>query len=85
MLIPICPSCGALLANIEIPYESDMEALYAKYGKDDKIDHETISSNNLNNFPDFLLEKEKIVLKYTKRNCCRIRLINYVDVASVVN
>ena len=85
MLIPICPSCGALLANIQIPYELDMEALYAKYGKDEKIDHEIISSNDIDKFSDFLLEKEKIVKKYTKRNCCRIRLINYIDLASVIN
>ena len=81
MLYPICPTCGALLANIQLPYQRDMEKLCLEYG----IDHDTLSKEMIYD-NDFNKKKEAIVNKYTDPNryCCRFRLTNFVDIVRIV-
>ena len=80
MLFPICPTCGALLSNIQIPYENDMQALYKKHSIDGLAKKPTDDE-------EFNVAKMAIVNKYTSpdRYCCRMRLINYSDIVRIVN
>lgn len=82
MLYPLCPSCGSLLSNIQLPYERDMLALCEKYN----IDHEAMSRGIVDN-DKFNKEKQNIVNKYTDKHryCCKMRLTNYVKVVELVN
>ena len=81
MLYPVCPSCGALLSNIQLPYQKDITALYEKYNMD--ID----SISKCINLKEFKEEKEKIMNKYTDvdRYCCRMRLANFCDLVKLIN
>ena len=82
MLYPICPTCGAITANIQLPYQRDMRNLCDEYG----VDHEMMSRALLHD-AKFNAAKEKILNKYTDRDryCCRMRLTNFTDVVELVH
>lgn len=82
MLYPICPTCGSLLANIQIPYQKDLHELCEKYN----IDVESMSKS-MNSNEEFNKEKRAIVDKYTEqhRYCCRMRLTNFTDLVRLIN
>ena len=79
MLYLVCPTCGTLLGNIQLPYQRDIEALCNKYD----IDHETISRAAYSK--EFMTEKEKIVNKYVDNMCCKMRLVNFSDIVRIIN
>lgn len=82
MLYPICPTCGALLANIQLPYQRDMKKLCDEYG----VDHELLSRTLLHD-EKFNKKKEEILNKYTEpdRYCCRMRLTNFCNIVELVH
>ena len=81
MLYPICPTCGALLSNIQIPYQRDLKALCERYN----IDIELLSRGIINN-DEFNDDKIRIIDKYTDyhRYCCKMRLTNFSDLVRIV-
>ena len=81
MLYPICPTCGALLSNIQIPFENDIKKLCEKYN----VDIEEMSRHLLRD-ADFNVEKKAIVDKYTDPNryCCRMRLLGYCKLVDII-
>lgn len=81
MLHPVCPTCGNILSNIQLPYQNDMKRLCEKY----KIDHNSLSSGLIDN-DKFNEEKTAIVNKYTEphRYCCKMRLTNFSDIVNIV-
>ena len=82
MLYPICPTCGALLSNIQLPYQKDIRELCEKYN----VDLELMSRGIVNN-KEFNDEKRKILDKYTDadRYCCRMRLPNFSELVKIIN
>ena len=81
MLYPICPTCGALLSNIQLPYQRDIKDLCEKYN----VDVELLSRGIVDD-DKFNLEKEKIIDKYTDthRYCCKMRLTNFCEIVKIV-
>ena len=81
MLYPICPTCGALLSNIQLPYQRDIKELCEKYN----VDLELMSRGIVNN-TQFNNEKERIINKYTDidRYCCRMRLPNFSELVKII-
>lgn len=79
MLPPLCMTCGTLLANIQLPYQRDMDELCAKYG----IDNESIARSLYT--AEFIKHREKIVAKYVSRMCCKFRLTNFSDIVRIIN
>ncbi len=81
MLFPICPSCGTILANIQLAYQRDMIELCERYNINyDSLSHGAIIANE-----KFSEDKRKIVDRYVDRMCCKMRLINFSDVARLIN
>ncbi len=82
MLYPVCPTCGALLSNIQLPYQRDIRALCEKYN----VDIETMSRGIVND-ENFNKEREQIINRYTEpdRYCCRMRLLNFSELVNIVN
>jgi hypothetical protein len=81
-LYPVCPTCGGLLSNIQLPYMRDIVELCAKYN----VDLEKMSGGIFND-KDFNDAKTAILDKYIPdRNqyCCRMRLTNFKDLARIV-
>jgi len=81
MLYPVCPTCGNILSNLQIPYQNDLRRLCEKYN----IDIELMSRGIVNN-DEFNKEKEKILDKYTYKDkyCCKMRLTNFSDLVRLV-
>lgn len=81
MLICICPSCGSILSNLELPYMRDLKELCEKYD----VDMELMSRGIINN-EEFNREKEEIMDKYTDRDyyCCRMRLGNFCALVKII-
>jgi hypothetical protein len=81
MLYPICPTCGALLLNIQLPYEHEMEQLCEKYN----ITLNALS-HNTNISIDCILDKQTIIDKYTDKDryCCRMRLGNFIKLVELI-
>jgi hypothetical protein len=81
MLYPVCPTCSALLSNIQLPYTADVKDLCNRYN----IDIEAISNGTLNN-PVFDKEKEEIMNKYVDKDkyCCKMRLGNFTNQVELI-
>ena len=81
MLYPICPTCGALLSNIQLPYQRDIKELCERYN----IDLDLATRGIINNI-EYNVEKIKILDKYTdvNRYCCRMRLLNFTDIVKII-
>lgn len=82
MSYPVCPTCGALLSNIALPYQRDIKELCERYNVDIELMSRGIVYND-----KFNEEKKKIVDKYTDpdRYCCRMRLQNASDLVRIVH
>lgn len=81
MLLPICPSCGTILANIQLAYQRDMIELYERYN----INYDSLSPGSIISNEKLSEDKRKIVARYVDRMCCKMRLINFSDVARLIN
>lgn len=81
MLYPVCPSCGTILSNIQLPYKRDIHNLCEKYN----IDIEVLSRGIVQN-DKFTKEKEDILRKYidVNRYCCSMRLTNFSDLVKII-
>ena len=82
MLYPVCPTCGSLLSNIQLPYQKDIRILCDKYN----IDPETLSKGSSGN-KQFDIDRIDILNKYIDRDriCCRMRLANFSDLVRIIN
>ena len=80
MLYSLCPTCGTLLANIQIPYQNDLIELCDKYN----VSHEAISQGTLMKNKEFAKAKEELVSKYVDRMCCKMRLISFSDLVRLI-
>ena len=64
MLFFICPSCGMLLADKQIPFEKGMERICSGKKSQKNIDD----------------AKKKLLYDVgAERYCCRMRILTYVD------
>lgn len=76
-----CPSCGHYLANIILPYQNDMKKLA------EKLDLHIDDLSREKDDKGILKNKSDILDKYTEKDryCCRMRLMNTIDIVNVVN
>jgi DNA-directed RNA polymerase subunit N (RpoN/RPB10) len=70
MLYPRCPSCGGMLAHLEVTYENK---------KRDICNNPNITDKQK------LLEIKKIIDELgLLRYCCKLRLLTYIDLIDIV-
>lgn len=72
MLYIKCPTCGRYLADKVIPYETELK----KICDDDKLSNEEKNTKKI-----ALVDSLKIP---RDRYCCRMRLITYLQLATIV-
>jgi hypothetical protein len=77
----ICTECGAYLGNKQIAYEEDMKNIAQKFNVSD----ESLSRWNVENNEEYENEKSAVVLKYCKRYCCTMKLMNYSRLVNIVS
>jgi len=80
MLYPICPTCGALLSNIQLAYQKDLSELCSKYSISLDMMSKIIKSN------EFIEDHKKIIDKYCDKHryCCRMRLTNFCELVKLI-
>lgn len=79
MLYTICPSCQTLLSHIQIPYKNDVDLLFAKYAKKYNDNEREIKKD-----ANFIKENEAILNKYVDNWCCKMRVISYCPLVTII-
>lgn len=74
MLPTRCFTCGHVLANLELEFESKIQEI----DNDIKLNDEQKAEAKRNVINKLLPDR------WTKRYCCRMRLLSYVDLIKVV-
>ena len=64
MLYPVCPTCGHLLADIEVDFTDKYNTIINGKSEDEKKEKDIIK----------LFEEYKV-----KKYCCRMRLVTYFE------
>jgi DNA-directed RNA polymerase subunit N (RpoN/RPB10) len=72
MLYPRCPSCGTLLAHIELLYIKGMHEI-----NNDNKKNDTKKKRNAN--------IEKLLSGLVQNDCCRMRVITYSQLIKIVH
>lgn len=80
MLYMIC-SCGEILGNKQLVYEQEIK----KICNDLNIDYNMISQGLAGKVEsEFKNRRKEIVTKLCRRICCRIALLNYIDLVQFI-
>uniref|UniRef100_A0A6C0E9T9 Uncharacterized protein n=1 Tax=viral metagenome TaxID=1070528 RepID=A0A6C0E9T9_9ZZZZ len=80
MLFMICPTCGEHLGNKELIYIAEMKAVCDSIGIDDDL----VSQGKFDTHPEYVEKRQKIINKLLRRGCCKMRMMNYIDVVQLV-
>lgn len=80
MLTMLCPTCGELLGNKELVYMAEMKEVCDSLGVDDDI----ISQGSVNKNKDYIQKRQEILNKLLRNPCCKMRMMNYIDVVQLV-
>jgi len=70
MLYPRCPTCGFNLASKQLKYEEDLLQI--------NNNSKTMTEEEVNE------KKMEVLNKYSKRYCCKLRLLTYVDTINLI-
>lgn len=70
MLYPRCPTCGKILANIEVDYEK---------AKDKICDNPSLTEEQKNKAKRNLVNSLGL-----ERYCCKTRLLTYLDTVKII-
>lgn len=80
MLYPVCPTCGEFLSNKELIYENEMKNICESL----EINDEIISQGNLEKNQHYIKKKQHIINKLVSKPCCKMRLMNYLDLVKII-
>ena len=80
MLFMICPTCGDTLGNKEPIYIEGMKKICEDVGVDD----DQISQGNLDKNPEYVEKRKALLQKVAENPCCRMRLMNAIDIVAIV-
>lgn len=75
MLYPVCPTCGHLLADIELEFTEKYNKIIEEENKKEIKGNANIKDNSI----EKLFNEFKI-----KKYCCKMRLISYFDHIKVI-
>jgi DNA-directed RNA polymerase subunit N (RpoN/RPB10) len=69
MLPPVCFTCGRLLADIQIPYETEIKKI------NNSNDSELIKQEK---------KRELLTKFYINNYCCRMRILSYINLIDII-
>ena len=75
MLYPVCPTCGHLLADIELEFTEKYNKIIEEENKKEVKGNANIKDNSI----EKLFNEFKI-----KKYCCKMRLISFFDHIKVI-
>ena len=80
MLYMICCSCGELLGNKQLIYETSMKKVCESLN----VDFEMVSQGFTDNNEEFKKQRCDIVNKLCRRYCCKQLMITYIDLVNLI-
>lgn len=80
MLYIICPSCGEVLGNKQLIFESRMKKVYEELD----IDHDMVSRGYIDCEPELQKKRSDIVNQLCRRYCCKTYMLTYIDVVQYI-
>jgi DNA-directed RNA polymerase subunit N (RpoN/RPB10) len=73
-------SCGKLLGHLQPIYEDGMRKICEKFN----MDYNVYSIGEINNDQNFRNEQSKLLNSLCTRYCCKIAIMNYVDIVNLI-
>jgi len=75
----ICPSCGELLGDKQLIYNTKLKEICNKYNINDEL-----LSRGFDKNPDFIKDRQELIKSLFKNICCKTRAITYVDLVKLI-
>lgn len=76
----ICPCCGSLLGHKELLYEIGIKKICDENG----IDFNSVSLGKMDNDDKIKQAKKELVNMLCDSYCCKMLLLNYVDLVRLI-
>ncbi len=79
MLYMICPTCGELLGDKQLIYNTKLKEICDQYNINDDL-----MARGFDKTPEFVEERKKLIQSLFKNICCKMRVINYVELVKLI-
>ena len=79
MLYMVCPTCGELLGDKQLSYNMKIKDICDKYNINDDL-----LARGFDKTPEFVKERQDLIQSLFKNICCKMRVINYVELVKMV-
>lgn len=79
MLYMVCPTCGELLGDKQLIYNTKLKEICDKYNINDEL-----LSHGFDKNPQFIEERQKLIQSLFTNICCRMRAITYVELVKLI-
>ena len=74
-MLPIICSCGEILGNKQLIYETEMKNVCELIG----LDYNAVSQGIIDTNDEYVKARQKIVKTLCRRPCCKQAIMNYID------
>lgn len=79
MLYMVCTTCGELLGDKQLSYNMKIKDICDKYNINDDL-----LARGFDKTPEFVKERQDLIQSLFKNICCKMRVINYVELVKMV-
>jgi hypothetical protein len=79
MLYMVCPTCGELLGDKQIPLNDGLKKICDKYNINDEL-----LSRGFDKTPEFIEARSKLVQDLFVNVCCKMRALNYLELVKLI-
>lgn len=79
MLYMVCPTCGELLGDKQVPLNEGLKKICDKYNINDEL-----LSRGFDKTPEFIEARSKLVQELFTNLCCKMRALNYIELVKIV-
>ena len=79
MLYMVCPTCGELLGDKQLIYNTKLKELCDKHNISDEPISRGFDSN-----PQFIEERQKLIQSIFNNICCKMRALTYVELVKTI-
>jgi len=79
MLYMVCPTCGELLGDKQLIYNQKLKEICDKFNINDDL-----LARGFDKTPEFVEERQNLIKSLFKNICCKMRVINYVELVKII-
>jgi hypothetical protein len=79
MLYMVCPTCGELLGDKQLIYNTKLKELCDKHNINDDL-----LSRGFDKNPQFVEERQKLIQSIFNNICCKARALTYVELVKII-